>query len=815
MSDIRIIGAAEGNLKNISLDIPRNKLVVFTGLSGSGKSTLLIDVLYNECQRQYLEAMAFQGIHKPKVERVRGASPAIVITQTDANRNPRSTVGTMSDIYTDLRMVYEKLGSRRCPYCGELISAAGCREETEKKGNDFYVYMYCCKCGRRMDKITRTYFSFNTREGACPTCEGLGRIHAIKKERTVDEKLSLEDGAVKYWEKQYGKYQLSVLHQAFSHYGVPVEPGTLVEQFDDKRKAILYYGVESDEVKQAFPHITPPKNTAAGRFEGVYPILWRRLADKDGDVKQLEDYFEVKECPDCRGERLCELSRRVTVQGLRLPQLSLFSLDRLYAWVRELHASLDEKQMEFVRDYLTDMETKISRFLKVGLGYLSLDRQTVTLSGGELQRLRLAAALDSEITGLIYILDEPTAGLHPKDTAGLVAILKRLRDLDNTVLVIEHDVDVIASADYLVDIGPGSGKFGGEIVAEGTLEEIKQQKESVTGRYLCRQPAWNTRCRKPAGAVRIENADMFNLKQLCVDIPTGCLVGVTGPSGSGKSTLVFEVLAKGRADTQKNRVLGKEQFNRVVEIGQASISRMKRSNVATYTEVYTEIRAVFAGTQAAVNAGFSAKHFSFNTAGGRCGNCEGLGYVDNNMLFFANTQVVCPVCGGNRFKEEILAVKYKGLSVKEVLDLSVDEAAEFFSEQARIRKTLSLLQAVGLGYLQLGQSLTTLSGGEGQRLKLARELVGTPQGRRSLYLMDEPTTGLHPQDIDHFLVLLNRLADAGNTVVVVEHNQQLIRSCDWVIDLGPEGGEKGGCILFEGTPEELKRAGHTATAEYL
>lgn len=815
MSDIRIIGAAEGNLKNISLDIPRNKLVVFTGLSGSGKSTLLIDVLYNECQRQYLEAMAFQGIHKPKVERVRGASPAIVITQTDANRNPRSTVGTMSDIYTDLRMVYEKLGSRRCPYCGELISSADCREETEKKGNDFYVYMYCCKYGRRMDKITRTYFSFNTREGACPTCEGLGRIHAIKKERTVDEKLSLENGAVKYWEKQYGKYQLSVLRQAFTHYGVPVEPGTLVEQFDEKRKAILYYGVESDEVKQAFPHITPPKNTAAGRFEGVYPILWRRLADKNGDTKQLEDYFEVKECPDCRGERLCELSRKVTVQGIRLPQLSLFSLDRLYAWVRELHASLDEKQMEFVRDYLTDMETKISRFLKVGLGYLSLDRQTITLSGGELQRLRLAAALDSEITGLIYILDEPTAGLHPKDTAGLVAILKRLRDLDNTVLVIEHDVDVIAAADYLVDIGPGSGKFGGEIVAAGTLEEIKQQKKSATGRYLCSPPAWNTRYRKPAGAVRIENADKFNLKQLCVDIPTGCLVGVTGPSGSGKSTLVFEVLAKGRADAQQNRVLGKEQFDRVVEIGQASISRMKRSNVATYTEAYTEIRAVFAGTQAAARAGFSAKYFSFNTAGGRCGNCEGMGYVDNNMLFFANTQVVCPVCRGNRFREEILAVKYKGLSVKEVLDLSVDEAAAFFSEQVKLRKTLSLLQAVGLGYLQLGQSLTTLSGGEGQRLKLARELVGMPQGRRSLYLMDEPTTGLHPQDIGHFLVLLNRLADAGNSVVVVEHNQQLIRSCDWVIDLGPEGGDKGGYILFEGTPEELKRAGQTATAQYL
>ncbi len=816
MQNIIIEHATEGNLKDISLEIPKNKLVVFTGLSGSGKSTLLIDVLFNECQRQYLEALSLQGIHKPKVERIRGASPAVVISQTDANKNPRSTVGTMTNVYTDLRMVYEKLGIRICPHCGEMISSADCKEETEKTGNDFHVFMYCCECGKRMDKITRTHFSFNTREGACPTCEGLGKIHSIRKEQIVNEALSLEDGAISYWENQYGEYQISILYAAFEYYGIPITTNTPVEQFSELQKVILYDGIESDKVKSAFPNRKAPKTVALGKFEGVYPILWRRLSEKNGDVKQLNQYFDTVECPSCMGERISELSRSITVNEIRLPQLSLFSLEKLSQWVKELGASLTEQHAVFVTAYLRDIETKLNRFINVGLGYLSLDRQTVTLSGGELQRMRLAAILDSDLSGVIYILDEPTAGLHPKDTAGLITILQKLRDLENTVLVIEHDVDMMAAADYIVDIGPASGKYGGEVVALGTFEEIKCQEGSVTGSYLRNPGSGKTMFRKVTGnVVQIENADKFNLKNINVTIPVGCFTTVTGPSGSGKSTLIFEVLAKGQHHSQNNRVLGLEQFDNLVEIEQSAITKMKRSNVATYSEVYSEIRTIFAKTNESKIAGLTAKHFSFNTPGGRCENCEGLGYVDSNMLFFTNIEVVCPVCNGNQFNDSVLAVKYEGLSIKDVLNLSVEEAINLFSKHPKLIKILMLLQDVGLGYLELGQTLTTLSGGEGQRLKLAKELIGSSSGKRNLYLLDEPTTGLHPKDVEHFLVLLNRMVDAGNTVVVVEHNQQMIRNSDWIIDLGPEGGEKGGKIIFTGTPKEMLETSQSVTAKYL
>lgn len=814
MANIKIIGASEGNLKDISLEIPKNQLVVFTGLSGSGKSTLLIDVLFNECQRKYLEAISFQGIHKPKVERILGASPAIAISQKNANSNPRSTVGTMTDIYTDLRMVYEKLGLRSCAYCEEKISAADCKEETEKIGNDFYVYMYCSKCGKRMDKATRTYFSFNTREGACSTCEGLGKIHSIRKERVVDERLSLEDGAVSYWEKPYRNYQTSILYAAFEHYGVPVPANIPVQQFSGVQRAILYEGIESAFVKKSFPDQKPPKTAGSGRFEGVLPILWRRLSEKDGNAKQLEDYFDIVECPDCKGERLSELSRGITVNGTRLPQLSQFSLEKLCQWVNELAASLPKQHLELVKAYLLDMNTKLTRVINVGLGYLTVDRQIVTLSGGELQRIRLAAVLDSDLSGVIYILDEPTAGLHPKDTAGLNAILRKLRDLGNSVLVIEHDVDVMAEADYIVDIGPGSGKYGGEVVATGTLDEIKHQEASVTGNYLESPHPGKTDFRSADGAIHIKDADKFNLKKISVDIPAGCLTAVTGPSGSGKSTLIFEVLAKNEHHSQNNSVTGLELFDKVVEIEQSAITKMKRSNVATYSEVYSDIRTVYAKTDGAKSAGLTAKHFSFNTPGGRCENCEGLGYIESNMLFFANTEVVCPVCNGNQFDNSVLSVKYKRLSIKDVLSLPVDEAVDFFADQHKIVRILKLLQDVGLGYLELGQTLTTLSAGEGQRLKLAKELIGST-GKRNLYLMDEPTTGLHPKDIEHFIVLLNRMVDSGNSVVVVEHNQQLIRNSDWIIDLGPEGGDKGGEVIFEGTPEEMIKTSKSITAKYL
>ena len=817
MSNIIIRGAKEGNLKDISLEIPRDKLVVLTGLSGSGKSTLAIDVIFNECQRQYLEAIGLQGIHKPKIDFIRNVSPAITIAQTESTKNPRSTVGTLTNIYTDLRMVYEKLGVRACPHCHEVISAAECKEELEKADGEFTVFMYCSQCNYRMEKLTRTHFSYNTREGACKTCEGLGKVLTINKDNAVHESLSLENGAVDFWEQKYKEYQISSLYNAFRHYNIPVEDNTPVVDFSDIQKSILYYGVESDDVKRTFPEIQPPKTVAGGKFEGVLPTLWRRMSDKGGDAKQLNDYFDFDTCPDCMGERLGELSRSTTVQGTRLPELSILSLEELYDWIRSLESSLSDTERHLVEPYLLDLRTKIQRIVNAGLGYLALDRQTITLSGGELQRVKLAAALDSDLTGIIYIMDEPTIGLHPKDTEGMIAILKKLRDMGNTVIVIEHDPDVMAEADYIVDIGPGSGKHGGEVIGTGTLEDLKKQETSVTGAYLRKNKPDERQLRKGTGdVIEVRNANLYNLKNIDVRFPVGCLVSVTGVSGSGKSTLVFEVLtaASGKKHTSGNIVSGIEQFDQIVTIEQAAITRMKRSNIATYSEVYTEIRKIFGGLKEASDKGLSARHFSFNTPGGRCENCEGLGHVTSNMLFFTNIEVTCPVCGGKQFNDEVLSVKYKGHTIKDILQMSVEDALCTFSTYPKIKRILALLQDVGLGYLELGQTLTTLSGGEGQRLKLAKELINNT-GKHSLYLMDEPTTGLHPVDVENFLTLLNRIVDSGNTVIVVEHNQQVIRASDWIIDLGPEGGKNGGQVVFEGTPHDIRSCAQSITAKYM
>lgn len=810
MDRIIITGAAEGNLQNLTVEIPKNKLVVFTGLSGSGKSTLLVDVLFQECQRQYLEAMAMQGIRKPKVQRVQGASPAVLIAQSDANKSPRSTVGTVTDLSTSLRMVFEKLAVRACPHCGAAVCAADCREITEKDGDDFLVFMDCCRCGKRMSKLTRTQFSFNTKEGACPVCEGLGQVHTADPAAAVDEALSPEAGAVRYWEKKYGEYQTGVLYAAFAAYGVPAAPGTPVAQYGPLQKAIFYEGVACAAARQECPGKQPPKTVAQGRFEGVLPILRRRLAEKGGAEGPLASYFRSAPCPACGGERLNALSRSAAVQGTRLPELARRSLDELDAWTQSLFARLPAAHRLLVEDYLRDMQTKLRRLCGVGLGYLSLDRQTVTLSGGELQRLRLAAVLDCDLSGILYILDEPTAGLHPKDTAGLVAVLQKLRDLGNSVLVIEHDPDVMAAADHIIDLGPGAGRQGGRVVGAGTLAQLKAQKASVTGAAL-RSPQPGKTSFRPAGpAIAVRGATRFNLHGLDADIPTNCLTAVTGPSGSGKSTLVFEVLAKGGAQVQ-----GLERFSGVVEVGQSAISRMKRSNVATYAGAYDGIRALFAQTEDARRQGLTARHFSFNVPGGRCETCQGLGTVDSNMLFFTDIQTLCPVCGGRRFSPAVLGMRFQGLTIGEVLALPVTEAVSFFKGHAKACKPLQLLEDVGLGYLQLGQTLTTLSGGECQRLKLAKELAVGGKGRCNLYLLDEPTRGLHPVDVTHFLRLLDRLVDAGHSVVVVEHNQQVILHSDWVIDLGPGGGEAGGRVVFAGTPRELLQNNQSVTAQYL
>ncbi len=815
METLSIIGAREGNLREVTLRIPKNRLVVFTGVSGSGKSTLLVDVLFNECQRLYLEALSLQGIRKPAVERVKGASPAIAILQNDANKNPRSTVGTLTDVYTALRMVYEKLGEYPCPCCGKTICAADCLEETERVGDDFHVYMHCSACGERVDKITRTDFSFNTREGACATCEGFGHALAVDRAAAVDEGKSLEDGAVAFWAAKYRDYQIGVFRAACRHFGLPDPANVPVAAFDELQKALLYEGAEADALARALPRAEPPKKVAEGRFEGVVPQLMRRAAEHGADARNVRPYLVQAPCPECGGERLRARSRTITVAGTRLPELSGATLRGLSTWVRNLDAQLGGTRRTLVEDYLLDLSTKLSRIAAVGLDYLTLDRATVTLSGGELQRLRLSAILDSELTGVVYILDEPTAGLHPRDTAGLVDTLRRLRDLGNSVLVIEHDPDVMRAADHLVDLGPGAGACGGRVVAEGSLADLAAAPDSATGRFLARKPALKREVRTPDDPpFRIRNTTRFNLRHLDVDVPAGRLVTVTGPSGSGKSTLVFEVLARGNAAGPENVVTGCERFDRIASVGQSPLARMKRSNVATYIDAYAPIRSAFAGTDAARARGLAAKAFSFNTPGGRCETCEGMGTVANNLLFFLDTEVPCPTCHGQRFHDDVLSVRLNGLSIVDALALSVSEAAAAFADRPKIARPLRLLQDVGLGYLQLGQPLTKLSGGEAQRLKLAKELL-TAGRTRTLYLLDEPTSGLHPQDVEHFLALLNRLVDGGNSVVVVEHNQQVVCASDWVVDLGPEGGEAGGRVMFAGTPADLVKHGEGATADFL
>ena len=817
MEYISISGAKEGNLKNITVDLPRNKWIVLTGVSGSGKTTLAMDVLYQECQRQYLEAIGYQGIRKPDIDAIRNVSPAIQIQQQAYNKNPRSTVGTVTDIYTDLRMLYEKLSTRDCPACGKEFSSADCREETEKTADDFKVFQYCPHCAQRMEKLTRTHFSYNTREGACATCQGLREVMTVAEGKVLHEELSLEAGAVVFWEKRYREYQLESFYAACDHYGIPLKTNMPVKGFLPSQRVLLLQGAESEAVRRLVPDVPVPRTVAEGRYEGVLPNLWRRMADQKGASKLREAYFESAICPECHGERLNELSRSVTVKGTRLPELSGSSLTGLVDWIRELDANLTHSEQLLAGVYVTDLKTKLKRILKLGLGYLSLDRQTMTLSGGEAQRLRLAAVLDSDLTGVIYILDEPTISLHPKDTAGLLTVLRSLRDKGNTVLVIEHDTAVMAAADYLIDIGPGAGKYGGEVIGSGTLQQIKDQAASVTGAYLNSNPEPREIFRKGSGDfIEVSQANKHNLRNLTVRFPIGCLVWVTGVSGSGKSTLVFDVLAKGDTgpSEEADQVSGTGSFDRIVVVEQAPLTRMKRSNVATYSDAYTEIRKIFGQQQTAIDKGMTANHFSFNVKGGRCDHCEGLGVVTNNLLFFEDQQVPCPVCLGKRFKDEVLSVTYRGHSITAVLGLSVEEGAELFADSPKISAILKLLQEVGLGYLELGQTTTTLSGGEAQRLKLAVELLAN-RGKKNLYLIDEPTTGLHPLDVEKFLRLLDRMVDSGSTVIVVEHNQQIIAAADWIIDLGPGGGTAGGKVIAEGTPSDIRKDKNSVTGKFI
>jgi excinuclease ABC subunit A len=840
-SEITVRGARLHNLKNITVRIPKERLVVLTGVSGSGKSTLGFDILHKEGQRQYIESLGLAafGLAKPPVDAITGLSPSISIDQHLTNRSPRSTVGTVTDVFTYLRVLFARLGHRPCPHCGQDVppsfddSGEGWDDDADPGVAGPADTSPCPHCGQPVPQITMGTFSFNKIEGACPTCTGLGTVHEANISRVIDEQKSILDGAVAGWNAVVINYHAANLAAAGRHYGFEFDPARPVRDFGPAQRDLLLYGVESPRFRRHFPNAEPPATVRQGRFEGVATNLLRRYAEHLGEhvheadyEDKLEEMLVTRVCPGCGGTRLRPESRAVTVNGQNIIEVSALPLSDLSAWVARLESVLRTDERLVAESILENLRDGISRLLEVGVGYLAIDRGSTTLSAGEAQRLRLASLLASGLTGVLYVFDEPTIGLHHRDTHRLIDVLARLRDLGNTVLVIEHDLDVISAADHVVDFGPGAGKHGGEVVAAGTPAEVAETAGSLTGDYLSGREAIPIPAHHRAPGDRvlvIRGAREHNLKDLTVAFPLDLFVAVTGVSGSGKSTLVFDVLdpavrqrlrgghgAPGKHDS----IEGSEHIDKIITIDQAHIGRIPRSNAATYSETFTPIREAFAAEPEARQRGFAARHFSFNVPGGRCERCEGAGVLTVKMQLLPDVEVRCPACHGRRFTHESLAVHYRGHDISQVLDMTVDEALSVFEEVPAARTRLQVLSDVGLGYLQLGQPATTLSGGEAQRIKLAREL-GRRGGGRTLYLLDEPTTGLHLADTARLLNVLQRLVDAGNTVIVVEHNLELVKAADWVIDLGPEGGIAGGELVAAGTPEEVARTANSYTGQGL
>ncbi|WP_169081424.1 excinuclease ABC subunit UvrA [Paenibacillus sp. PL91] len=821
---IVIKGARENNLKNVSLSIPKYKLVVLTGPSGSGKSTLAMDTLQRECQRQYMESMGLtsDSISRPKVESIEGLSPSISVGQHVTNRNPRSTVGTVTDIYTYVRFIFSRLGERICPSCNGSIPptfepAGFLADEDEDLDRQT---MSCPHCKAELEKLSMPHFSFNKPEGACEACSGLGHVASINEAAVFNPALSVRDGGVASLNGVHRDIQIRILMAAGKHYGFELDPDQPLKDYGEIQRDLLYYGVESDAFKRHYPNVKPVQGT---KFEGVIPGLWRRYKEKEGESgsSEKDGFFHEQLCHKCHGARLKKDIRLVRVADASISDVSDWSLDEVYDWTRGLQAALPPEGLHLLEPILHDMPTRLKRIVDVGLGYLSMNRQSVTLSGGEAQRLRLASLLGSGLTGVLYILDEPTTGLHPRDTVGLIRVLQELRDLGNTVLVIEHDVEMMRAADHIIDIGPGAGLYGGTVVGEGSLEDLMASELSVTGAYMREERlSTSTRVRRKENGqqVTIEEAQVRNINIPSVSFPLGNLISVTGVSGSGKSTLVFDILARGNAKGQVqtgcSKISGLEHVGNIVIFDQTPMGRVQRSNVATYTDVFTHLRQLFAGLPEAKESKLTAKHFSFNTPGGRCETCQGLGVLSVDMNFLPELEVKCHDCKGKRFTDEVLQVKYEGFSISDLLNISVQESLPILKSETKIAGIIAMLCEVGLGYLKWGQSVKTLSGGEGQRIRLAKEL-SKPSKNHALYLLDEPTTGLHPSDIKQLQVLLNKLVDTGNTVVVVEHSLELIRESDWVIDIGPEGGAAGGKLVAEGTPEEVAEVPASYTGQFL
>ena len=930
---IFIKGAREHNLKNVDVELPRNKLVVLTGLSGSGKSSLAFDTLYAEGQRRYVESLSsyarqFLGqMEKPDVDYIEGLSPAISIDQKTTSKNPRSTVGTVTEIHDYLRLLYARIGIPHCPKCGReirqqtvdqmvdqvlalpertriqvlapvirgrkgehvkvledlkrdgyvrgridgemreldeeihleknkkhtieaVVDRLVVREGMNKRLTDsletamkvsgglivldvidgeemLFSQNYACPdCGISLEELTPRMFSFNNPYGACPTCSGLGTLMRMDPELILPNRdLSLNEGALRVtgWNSGadgsiFNMYLAAMAERYGFSLDVPVK--------DLPREALdaLLYGTKGEKLSLHYER-DGRTTTYSAPFEGVIPSLERRYRETNspGMREEYEAYMSNIPCPDCRGQRLKPVSLAVTVGGLNIAALSDLSVRKARSFLSQL--TLTEKEERIARQILKEIDNRLGFLCDVGLEYLTLSRSAGTLSGGEAQRIRLATQIGSSLMGVLYILDEPSIGLHQRDNDRLLQTLKHLRDIGNTVIVVEHDEDTMRQADYIVDIGPGAGVHGGEVVACGTAEEIMRNPNSLTGQFLsgARKIAVPAHRRKPTGELLVRGAREHNLKNIDVRIPLGVFTCVTGVSGSGKSTLVNEIVRKAlsrdlnRARTRPGAhdgIDGIEALDKVIDIDQSPIGRTPRSNPATYTGMFDLIRNVFAGVPEAKARGYKANRFSFNVKGGRCEACAGDGIIKIEMHFLPDIYVPCDVCKGHRYNRETLEVRYKGKSIYDVLDMTVEQAMEFFENYKQIHRKLRTLYDVGLGYIKLGQPSTQLSGGEAQRIKLATELSRASTGR-TLYILDEPTTGLHMADVERLIEMLQKLTDAGNSVLVIEHNLDVIKTADHIIDLGPEGGDGGGTIVAQGTPEEVARVPESYTGQWL
>ena len=931
---IRIRGARMHNLKNIDLDLPRNRLVVFTGLSGSGKSSLAFDTLYAEGQRRYVESLStyarqFLGqMDKPEVDLLEGLSPAVSIEQRTTSRNPRSTVGTITEIYDHLRLLYARVGRPHCPDCGEAIQPQSIQDMVKallarpegskvillaplvegKKGEHqavlerlrrdgfvraringeiigldtpialaktkkhrieavvdrvvikesaarrlaesvatavrlaegrllahfpesneevlFSEQAACVRCGKSLPELTPQLFSFNNPQGACPECGGLGVRQVFDPQRVVpDPGKSLRQGAVAIWNNQTSaSYANALLTALAGQYDFSLD--TPYGELPERVKAVLMEGSNGEIVTFSYARFRR-RRTQRQPFEGILPMLRRRyLETTSGAVREeLEQYLNEQPCPVCQGARLKPEALAVRVGAWAIDRLTGLPIERLLA---ELPAIAFTTQEAVIAErIIKEIMERLTFLNDVGLGYIALDRRAATLSGGEAQRIRLASQIGSRLAGVLYILDEPSIGLHQRDNQRLINTLLRLRDLGNTVIVVEHDEETIRAADHVLDMGPGAGVHGGEVVYNGDLAGLLATEKSQTGGYLSGRlsipvPAKRRRPGKDEWLV-IEGAAANNLQNLTVKIPLGVMTGVTGVSGSGKSTLVIETLFKATAAHfhqalepagRHGGIRGLERLDKVIDIDQSPIGRTPRSNPATYTGVLTPVRELFARLPEARARGYQPGRFSFNLKGGRCEACEGDGVIKIAMHFLPDLYVTCETCRGRRYNEETLDIRYKGKSIAEVLAMTIEEGRDFFAPIPALRRKLETLCEVGLGYLPLGQSSVTLSGGEAQRIKLARELSKRSTGR-TLYILDEPTTGLHPADVKHLLHVLDRLVEAGNTVVVIEHNLDVIKSADYLIDLGPEGGEGGGRVVAVGPPEKVAACKASYTGQYL